>query len=222
MMLKDIVIDLLFPPKCVLCSKTLSSEQTDLCSQCRKDAEDFSKANKNISFVAGWTALWYYNENVRISMLRYKFYHRQSYGSVYGRLLAMKLHNTAMCNYDILTWVPISNRRKWKRGYDQVQLIAMSTGQELGTPALSTLRKIRHTRAQSKLSDISHRRANILGAYTVPDPSTIAGKRILLLDDIITTGSTVSECAKTLLTAGAKEVYCAAIAAPHHKNNKRR
>ena len=221
-MLKDRIMDLLFPRKCVLCGKVLNRKQDDLCDQCRKDAEDFSKANKKISFVAGWTALWYYNENVRISMLRYKFYHRQSYGSIYGRLLAIKLHRTALCDYDILTWVPISQRRKWKRGYEQVQLIAQSTGQQLGTPAVSTLRKTRHTNPQSRLSDASHRRANILGAYAVPDPSIVAGKRILLLDDIITTGSTVSECAKTLLTAGAKEVYCAAIAAPHNKNNKRR
>ena len=142
-MLKDRIIDLLFPRKCVLCGKVLNRKQDDLCDQCRKDAEDFTKANKKISFVAGWTALWYYNENVRISMLRYKFYHRQSYGSVYGRLLAIKLHRTALCDYDILTWVPISQRRKWKRGYDQVQLIAQSTGQELGTPAISTLRKTR-------------------------------------------------------------------------------
>lgn len=221
-MLKNRIIDLLFPRKCILCGKVLTRKQDDLCDQCRRDAEDFTKANKKISFVAGWTALWYYNENVRISMLRYKFYHRQSYGSVYGRLLAIKLHRTTLCDYDILTWVPISQRRKWKRGYDQVQLIAQSTGQQLGTPAVSTLRKTRHTNPQSRLSDASHRRANILGAYAVPDPSIVAGKRILLLDDIITTGSTVSECAKTLLTAGAKEVFCAAIAAPHNKNNKRR
>lgn len=221
-MLKDRILNLFFPPKCVLCGQLLSQNQNDLCAQCRTDTEDFRKANKNISFVAGWTALWYYSDNVRISMLRYKFYNRQSYGSIYGKLLAMKLQNTPMGHYDILTWVPISSRRKWKRGYDQVQLIAQSTGHELGTPAVATLHKIRHTSPQSRLSDASHRRANILGAYEVPNPSLIAGKRILLLDDIITTGSTVSECAKMLLTAGAKEVYCAAIAAPHHKNNKRR
>jgi predicted amidophosphoribosyltransferase len=57
----------------------------------------------------------------------------------------------------------------------------------------------------------------VLNVYKVQNPEQFAGKRILLLDDIVTTGATVSECARVLLTAGAKEVYCAAIAAKHHK-----
>ena len=146
-------------------------------------------------------------------MLLYKFYGRRSYGGIYGRLLAMKLHKTAFCDYDILTWVPVSSRRKYRRGYDQVELIAQSAGQELGTPATATLRKIRHTKPQSRLSNAAQRKANVLGAFQVIDPAAIAGKRILLLDDIVTTGATLSECSRVLLTAGAKEVHCAAVAA---------
>lgn len=157
--------------------------------------------------------MWYYNGNVRHSMLLYKFYNRRSYGSIYGRLLAAKLRSEPLCDYDILTWVPVSRRRYYFRGYDQVELIALSAGTQLGTPAMATLRKVRHTKPQSRLSDISQRKANVLGAFAVIDPAAVAGKRILLLDDIITTGSTVSECARVLLTAGAKEVHCAAVAA---------
>ena len=157
--------------------------------------------------------MWYYNDKVRHSMLLYKFYSRRSYGDIYGRLLAMKLLRDPLCRYDILTWVPVSARRKWRRGYDQVELIALSCGQELMTPAVATLRKIRHTKPQSRLSDFARRKANVLGAFAVIDPATVAGKRILLIDDIITTGATVSECSRVLLTAGAKEVHCAAVAA---------
>ena len=99
------------------------------------------------------------------------------------------------------------------RGYDQAELIAVAVGEELGTPAVPILEKLRHTKTQSSLRDISQRKANVLGAFGVTDPQAVAGKRILLLDDIITTGSTVSECARVLLTAGAKEVSCAAVAA---------
>lgn len=212
-MILERILNALFPPKCILCEKVLSPNETDLCHSCRADTEVFPKATRKISFVADWTSMWYYNGNVRNSLLRYKFYNRRSYGAVYGRLLAMKLLSKPLCQYDILTWVPVSRQRKRKRGFDQVELIAQAVGQELGTPAVPVLKKIRHNKPQSRLSDPSRRRANVLGAYTVPEPAAIAGKRILLLDDIITTGATVQECSRTLLTAGAKEVYCAAVAA---------
>lgn len=212
-MIPERIKNLLFPPKCILCQKLLSDTQTDLCHSCRLHTEDFPKPNYKISYVAGWTALWYYIGKVRYSILLYKFYGHRSFGSVYGRLLAMKLASKPLCQYDILTWVPVSKQRKWTRGYDQVELIALSVGQELNTPAVPVLKKIRHTKPQSRLSDISHRKANVLGAFAVTEPSAVAGKRILLLDDIITTGTTVSECARILLTAGAKEVHCAAVAA---------
>ncbi len=204
---------LLFPPKCILCQKVLPDETTDLCHSCRADTESFPKPNYKISFVAGWSALWYYIGNVRHSMLLFKFYSRRNYGTAYGRILAMKLLNTAFSNYDILTWVPISPQRKWRRGYDQVEVIALSLGQELGTKPMKVLKKIRHTKPQSRIRDYARRKANVLGAFAVTDPKLVAGKRILLIDDIITTGATVSECARVLLTAGAKEVNCAAVAA---------
>ena len=75
-----------------------------------------------------------------------------------------------------------------------------------------TLVKIRNTPPQSSLRGFARRKANVLGAYQVADPQRIKDKRILLLDDVITTGATASECARTLLTAGAKEVTFAAIA----------
>lgn len=212
-MLKDRILDICFPAKCLLCQRVLSRDETDLCHNCRKDTEEYPKPKHKISFVAGWTAMWYYNGNVRHSLLLYKFYNRRSYGAVYGRLLAMMLSSKMLCDYDILTWVPVSRRRRWLRGYDQVELIAQSAGQELNTPAIAVLKKIKHTKPQSRLPDYARRKANVMGVFAVSDPALIAGKRILLLDDIITTGATVSECARVLLTAGAKEVHCAAVAA---------
>ena len=67
------------------------------------------------------------------------------------------------------------------------------------------------------MGDAAHRRANILGAFRVTDPSLICGKRVLLLDDVITTGATASECARVLLTAGAKEVKLATLAVASHE-----
>lgn len=202
----------LYPDKCVLCQRLLAENETDLCRSCREKAPEYPKGKFKISFVARWTAIWYYKDDVRESLLRYKFLRRQPYGTVYGRLLAMKLLKSGFADFDVLTWVPISFLRRWKRGFDQSEVLANSVARELGCQAQPVLRKIRHNRRQSRLRSSAKRRANVLGAYRVRDASQIKGKRILLLDDIITSGATVSECAKTLLAAGAKEVICAAVA----------
>lgn len=208
---------LFFPPKCVLCRKLLNRQETDLCHSCRVETAEFTTAKRNIPFVEKWTAVWYYSGKVRQSLLRFKFSNARGYSTVYGRLLAMRLLREYPEGIGLLSWVPISARRRRKRGYDQAELLASAVGAELGIPVVPVLKKIRDTKPQSTIKDASMRRANVLGAYTVTDPVQIAGKRILLLDDIITTGATVSECARTLLTAGAKEVHCAAVAAAPHK-----
>lgn len=215
------LMQLLYPPKCVLCRKLLTDDETDLCAQCRSDTPEISDTKRKLPYLAKWTGLWYYEGSVRASILRYKFRGSRSYSQSYGRLLAMKLLQED-ASFDILTWAPISRRRKRSRGYDQVELIARAVAKELGVSLVPTLTKIRHNRPQSKLKDAAARRANVLGVYRVLDPEQIAGKRILLLDDILTTGATVSECARTLLTAGAKEVICATVAvASHQRHNSR-
>lgn len=212
---------LLFPPKCVLCGKLLEKEETDLCHSCRCDTPEFPRPNLKLPYLAHWSALWYYEGNVRRSILRFKFHGARSYGEVYGKQLAMKLLADDI-PFDILTWVPISRLRRWRRGYDQVQLITEAAGRELGIMPVSSLTKIRHNRPQSGLGGAARRRANVMGVYRLTDNVQVQGKRILLLDDIITTGATAGECARVLLTAGAKEVSCAAVAAAsHHEKTSR-
>ena len=161
--------------------------------------------------------MWYYKGSVRSSLHRYKFRNAREYSHGYGRLLAMHLTQKQWTDFDLLTWAPVSAARKRERGYDQGQLLCKAVAKELGLPYIRALKKQRNTPPQSGIASAAARRANVLGAYCVRNPKAISGKRILLLDDIITTGSTASECARELLTAGAKEVYCAAIAATEHK-----
>ena len=212
---------LLFPPKCVLCRKVLQDDETDLCRECRMHTPEFSKQTKKLPYLAGWTALWYYEGDVRRSILRFKFYNARSYAETYGRLLAMKLLQEET-EFDLLTWAPISRLRKWRRGYDQVELIAQAVGKELGIAPVATLKKRRNNPPQSGIRDAARRRANVFGVYQVLDPQQISGKRILLLDDIMTTGATAGECARMLLTDGAKEVYCAAVASAYHNKKTSR
>ena len=206
------LLKLLFPPKCVLCKQILEKEETDFCHKCRENAQIFEKSDFKLSFVAGWTSVWYYKDAVRESLLRYKFGGRRSYAEAYGRVLAMKLQKEGKDDFDVLSFVPVSFLRKMKRGYDQVDILATALAQELKVSSVRTLRKIRHTPPQSGIADVAQRRANVLGAYRCVDEEAVRGKRVLLLDDILTTGATASECARVLLTAGAKEVFCATLA----------
>ena len=211
-------LTLLYPGKCVLCRKLLEQDETDLCRDCRKAAPTFSKPKRMIPNVARWTALWYYKEDVRRSIHRFKFGNARHYAAAYGRLLGMKLLQDLPEGFDILTWVPTGAIRKFFRGYDQAKLLAEAVGLELGCTPVKVLKKTRNAPPQSNISDAAKRRANVLGAYKVVDPQIVKGQRILILDDVITTGATTSECAKPLMIAGAKEVTCAAVAAAfHHK-----
>lgn len=207
----------LFPPKCILCGKLLENDETDLCRQCRVDAPVCGGSRKKLPFLDSWTAVWYYEDPVRSSILRYKFSGKRSYAPAYGRLLAMKLQQTHPEGFDVLTWVPVSAVRRFTRGYDQVELLAAAVGKELGMEPVPMLKKVRHNRAQSGISGQAERRANVLGVYRVTDPRQVAGKKILILDDVITTGATVGECARVLLTAGAGEVHCGALAVAGHQ-----
>ena len=219
--MKNWILSVFFPPKCVLCKKVLSEAETDLCRACRENQPEHTAHKIKLSFLAQWTGLWYYKDDVRMSILRYKFYGYRSYADSYGRLLAMKLQKDGWDDTDILTWIPISRQRKRRRGYDQSELLAASVARELGMMSTSTLRKIRNTKPQSSMGSAPQRRANILGAYEVVNPAIIRGQRVLLLDDIITTGATASEAARMLLTAGAKEVKLATLAvASHEKSGK--
>lgn len=210
---RSALMELLFPQKCVLCRKLLKTGEKDLCGCCRREAEAYPAGKRNVQFLDSFAAVWYYEGSVRASLLRFKFHGARSYAGAYGRFLAEKAGEAFPGGFDVLTWIPVSRLRKLRRGYDQVALMAAALGRELDMPPLPTMKKIRHNPPQSGISGDPQRRANVLGAYRVLDPDRVAGKRVLLLDDILTSGSTMSEAARVLKTAGAKEVCGITLAA---------
>ena len=221
-MIKNFLLEMLFPPKCILCGKLLQENETDLCRICRVESPQCAKNNLKFPFLDSWAAVWYYKGNIRKSLHRYKFRNARHYAPAYGRFVAMKLMQEHPDGFDILTWVPVSRWRKFTRGYDQVELLAAAVGKELGMNPVRTLVKIRNNRPQSRIAGAAKRRANVLGVYRVENSEMLTGKRVLLLDDIVTTGATAGECARVLLTGGAKEVHLGCIAAAiHHKQDKR-
>ena len=212
------VNEILFPPKCILCRDLLKGEQTDICPRCRTENEDYPQGKLKLQFVDRAAAVWYYKDNVRKALHRYKFNRGTYLAEPFGRFMAMKVLGSGMEDVDLVTWVPISPIRRIVRGYDQDELLARVIARELGLPCEPLLKKVRHNRPQSGITGYARRRANVLGVYRANREELIPGKRILLVDDILTTGATVSECARVLLTAGAKQTDCAVVASAHHNN----
>ena len=210
--------EILFPPKCILCRCLLEGEQTDLCRRCRMETDDYPQGKLKLQFIDRAAAVWYYKERVRKALHRYKFGRAAFLAEPMGRFLAMKAFSADLAEVDLVTWVPISPIRKFFRGYDQDELLARVAARELGLPCVQTMKKIRHNRAQSGISGYARRRANVLGVYRCIDSAKVSGARVLLVDDILTTGATASECARVLLTAGAEKVNCAVVASAHHNN----
>ena len=207
------LLDLLFPPKCAFCRRLVKSNNNLLCPACRANlpyTED-GGAQHGDFFRLCISAL-YYEDTVRQALLRYKFQGSSGYAGTFGRLLADCIRAELRGQYDLISWVPLSRERLRERGYDQAMLLAQAAALELQDVAVSTLDKVRNAEKQSGVGSAEKRRANISGAYWVADAELIQGRRILLIDDIVTTGATLSECARTLLEGGASQVVCATVA----------
>ncbi len=207
------LLDLLFPTRCVFCRDFLPPGRPGICPACEASLpRTEGKRRRRGDFFSECVSPLYYQDDVKQAIHRYKFEGVQAYAGVFGELLASCIYEDLETGYDILSWVPLDPRRKRKRGYDQTELMVRAAGKRLGREPVPVLKKRRGVKPQSQTGKPEARRANIAGAYTVIDPALVAGKRILLADDIITTGSTLSECAKTLLLAGAEDVCCATLA----------
>ncbi len=209
------LLDLLFPPRCVFCRRFLSRGEKTLCPNCRDTLPrtDESSVRQHGEFYEFCLAPLFYKGTVRESLLRYKFRGMTGYAACYSSFLCDCIRQNMPEKYDLITWVPLSDKRKRRRGYDQAALLGMAAALEMGDVAVETLRKVRDNPAQSSLhGGADSRRANVVGIYQVVDPELIRDKTILLIDDIVTTGATLSECARTLRSCGAKRVYCAAVA----------
>lgn len=204
--------ELLYPTKCIFCCQLVRDYSKEICPACECDLPEIHKLERKIPFSCGCTALWQYNNLVRESLLRFKFSRKRHYARFYGQALAQKLL-TLNIQADVITWVPVSTRRKLRRGYDQGELLAQILGHQMDLPVQKCLKKTVNNPPQSTLNGEALRKANVLGIYKPIHKSFFCQKRVLLIDDIITTGATISECAKVLMMGGAKEVYCAAVAA---------
>ncbi len=207
------MLDLLFPPRCIFCRRVLKAGERGMCSNCEKTiSRTINGGMQTGEFYSVCVSPLYYEGKVRESILRFKFHDASYYAKIYGDLIADCVQECLEGRYDLITWVPLSTKRLKNRGYDQAMLLAMAAALRLDNVAVELLVKHTDVPAQSGLGGAEKRRANISGAYKVRDEELVRGKRILLIDDIVTTGSTLSECARMFRLSGAADVVCATLA----------
>ncbi len=211
------LLDLLYPPKCAFCRKLVTDGRM-LCPDCEGalPVPEKEKQSKKISGLAVCLSPLYYTGDVRQSLHRYKFQGAAAYYRIYAELMAACVREHGL-TADLVTWVPLSRKRLRRRGYDQARLLAEEVAGRLALPCEQTLEKIRNNPAQSGTSGAEERQKNVLGVYRAV--TSFAGEHVLLVDDIVTTGASLSEAAKELLNAGAEQVSGLTLARTDRENN---
>jgi ComF family protein len=218
--LVDYFLHLIFPPKCMFCRELLRDEDAVYCDKCFGSLPEFEGSDPKVPGFDQAMATFHYREPIRYTILRYKFYGMKVYGPIFAKWMAGTVRDKLKEPCDLVSWVPCSTLRRWKRGYDQAEILAGAIADELGLEVRPVLHKVRHNPAQSGINDSARRKANVLNAYNVIDPESIAGKHILLVDDVLTTGATLAECGKILRQANCRLLSCAVIAAAGGDNEK--
>ena len=153
-----------------------------------------------------------FDDHYQVLIHNFKYKRKTSLGKRLGLRLGENLcSDQRFLDSDLLMPVPLHPARKRERGFNQSEILAEMVSERINVPlAKGILRRIKNTKDQTNLS-AEQRRENVAGAFSVSHPERISGKRIILVDDVITTGATLKECAKVLKEAGAKRIVAATL-----------
>ena len=206
-------LELIYPNVCGICGKICKES---LCKRCAIEIEKYeiNLVNKNKKMYFNESMhIFKYNEMIRQRLIEYKF---QDKSYMYKTFAKIILKNKKVCGflekYDIIIPVPIHKKRRLKRGYNQTELIAKEICKNISLELKTdVLIKQKNIKAQSELNK-NERKQNIKNAFEIKNINEIIDKKILLFDDIYTTGSTVNECSKILKKVGAKQIGVVTIA----------
>ncbi|MCK8816037.1 ComF family protein [Natroniella sulfidigena] len=227
----NFILDILYPawPSCPACGREFSSSEIGLCSECIDEIEfigaDYcvkcGKLTKNKicldcreqeRFFSQARAIGLYNKGLKEYIKQFKYDKQQQLAQPLGSLLAKYAEYYYQLNQlDLVTYIPIHKQRLEERGFNQAYLLAKQLNSELRLPIKSLLARVADTARQSELAR-QERLQNLAGKFRVENQQLIRGQRILLVDDIFTTGATVNEASKLLLEAGAEDVKVITLA----------
>ena len=185
------------------------------CPDCRKKLAPLRAGAED-----GLFCFWHEGA-ARRAVHRYKYEGKRYLAPALASQLAALVKERDICP-DVLCAVPLSNKRRRQRGFDQAVLLAEELSAMIGIPFLPVLARIRHTRTQQGLTR-RERLINVKDAFAPKkkaDLQAVAGKSILLVDDVVTTGATAAECKRVLMELGAAEVRVISFTSPLMKGNE--
>jgi ComF family protein len=183
----------------------LDREAVYLCGNCQSEPFDFEAAR---SFA-------WYDGNLRLLIHLLKFDGYKPLAKPLGRLAAEVAREMSPSGFDIVLPVPLHRSRQRTRGFNQSALLASNIAREFGlSDTGKDCVRVRNTRPQTGLN-AKERHKNVKGAFQVPRPESVKSRRILLVDDVMTTGATANACARALMEAGAKSVSVVTLARVH-------
>ncbi len=193
-------IRIIKPPICSVCGEPLNQGQSSICERC-------SSLEYRFSAVRSWG---YFGGSLQKAIHRLKYKRDICLGEILAQPLVELLHAQDW-NIDLITVVPLDKRRSKERGYNQGLVLAKPIGWISGLMVTdAVLKRVKITRSQVGLS-VNQRKENVNGAFKA-HPELISGKNILVIDDVMTTGSTINACADALLKANAEKVYAITLA----------
>jgi ComF family protein len=185
-------------PKCVVCGRPFfgEAEVSHTCGECIKEKRHYGKAR----------SVFVYDDIVRRKIIEYKFLRNVTLSKVFGDYVLDYINDELSNDYDMIIPVPLHKKRLKERYFNQALLLVTDSEKrnQIRVDKYS-LKRIRYTKPQVLVRD-SERAKNVKGAFIVDSAGSIEGKRVLVVDDIFTTGATVNECSKVLKEAGAKSV----------------
>jgi len=150
-----------------------------------------------------------YEGSLRELIHLFKYNGVRPLAGTFGHLMAQALPRET--TFDVIVPMPLHWFKKWQRGFNQSDILAREIGQKWNVPVRNLIHRKKATRPQAGLTN-AKRRANMQGAFKVTRGKPLAGMRVLLVDDVVTTGATASACARVLKRAGAAHVALLALA----------
>jgi len=189
-------------PRCKKCSKPIEDEEVELCHDCKRNHHNYTRGY----------ALWLYDATMKKSIADFKYKGRKEYGDFYSREIIKNLGTIIMeINPDVIVPIPLHKLKERKRGFNQAEVIARGISRELKIPmAKNLIVRNKNTLPQKQLNDVERLR-NLEKAFSISKKEYLKYRdpilKVLLIDDIYTTGSTIEACTKILHKYGVQKVY---------------